>query len=259
TTTEAESKCRRRLWLKHQRRIVELQAVHALAELFEIFRIHRIDARKHHRLYFFKSFDGCRTRAGGMGNGIAHFNFAGLFDARNDVAHVASTNNLFGHLAELQHADFVGDVFLAGSDEFYFVAFADLPVLHLEIGHDSAEGIEHRVEYQGLQRRFRIAHGRRDTFHDGVEDIQHPKPGFTRSRNDVFPLAANQIDNLVFYFFGHGARQIHLIQYRNDFEIVLNSQIQVGYGLRLDALGGIDNKQCSFAGRDGTRHLVREI
>ena len=40
---------------------------------------------------------------------------------------------------------------------------------------------------------------------------------------------------------------------------MLYGQIEVGDGLRLDALGGVDHQQCAFAGCDGTGNLVGEI
>ena len=42
-------------------------------------------------------------------------------------------------------------------------------------------------------------------------------------------------------------------------EVIFNCQVEVGYGLCLDSLGGIYHQQCSFACGDGPRYLIREI
>src|SRR3546814_8590840 len=112
---------------------------------------------------------------------------------------------------EMRISDWSSDVC---SSELHFVALPDFTILHLEIRHDAAEGVEHGIEYQRLQGRFRIAHRRWHAFHNGLEDIQHPEPGLTQSRNDIFPLATEQINHRVFYFFAHGPRKDHLIHHR---------------------------------------------
>ena len=55
------------------------------------------------------------------------------------------------------------------------------------------------------------------------------------------------------------ARQVDLVDDRNDLEIVVDREIGVGQRLRLDTLRGIDEQQRAFARRQRTRDLVREI
>lgn len=57
-----------------------------------------------------------------MGDCVADFDFCGVFDAGDDVAHVARAEFVFLYHAHFEHADFVGFVFFAGVVEFYFVA-----------------------------------------------------------------------------------------------------------------------------------------
>ena len=50
----------------------------------------------------------------------------------------------------------------------------------------------------------------------------------------------------------HGRIDINLVQYRNDLQIVLDRKIEVRYGLSLNSLGCIHDKECTFTRSDGT-------
>ncbi len=42
-------------------------------------------------------------------------------------------------------------------------------------------------------------------------------------------------------------------------EVVVEREIDVGHGLRLDALRGVHDEQRALAGREAARHLVGEV
>ena len=53
--------------------------------------------------------------------------------------------------------------------------------------------------------------------------------------------------------------KIDFVDDRDDRQVVLHREVEVGERLRLDALGGVDQKQHPFAGGERPRHLVGEI
>ena len=59
--------------------------------------------------------------------------------------------------------------------------------------------------------------------------------------------------------FGLGRRQVDLVEHRDDLQIGIKRQIDVGQRLRLDALGGVDHQQRAFAGGERPADLVGEI
>ena len=69
--------------------------------------------------------------------------------------------------------------------------------------------------------------------------------------DDVFDLPAGLVRL--------GARQVDLVDDRNDFEPALNGQIGIGERLRLDALRRIHEQQGALTGGQRAGHLVREI
>ena len=76
---------------------------------------------------------------------------------------------------------------------------------------------------------------------------------------DIFPFATNQVHDLVFHFFDHGAIHIDLIDHRNDLQIVLNRQVKITDGLGLDTLGGINQQKTTFAGGQCPAYFITEI
>ena len=55
------------------------------------------------------------------------------------------------------------------------------------------------------------------------------------------------------------ARQVDLVDDRDDLEVVLDGEVRVGERLRLDALRRVDEQQRAFAGGERPRHFVREV
>jgi hypothetical protein len=55
------------------------------------------------------------------------------------------------------------------------------------------------------------------------------------------------------------AGQVDLVEHRDDREVVLQRQVEVGQRLRLDALGGVDEQDGALAGGQRAGHLVGEV
>ena len=60
-------------------------------------------------------------------------------------------------------------------------------------------------------------------------------------------------------FFRLRARQVDLVDDRDDLEVVLDREIGVGERLRFDALRRVDQQQRAFARGQRSRHLVAEV
>ena len=58
---------------------------------------------------------------------------------------------------------------------------------------------------------------------------------------------------------GLGRREVDLVERGDDREVVLEREVAVGEGLRLDALRRVDEEQRAFAGGEAARHLVPEV
>ncbi len=97
----------------------------------------------------------------------------------------------------------------------------------------------------------------RDAFYDRFQDLFDADTGFTGSQQDLVFFTADQLYDLVLYFWDHGAFHIDLIDHGDDLQVIFQRQVEVGNGLRLDTLGGIHQQQCTFAGGQCTGYLRR--
>ena len=60
-------------------------------------------------------------------------------------------------------------------------------------------------------------------------------------------------------YFRLGGGQIDLVEHRDDLQVVLDGEVEVGQRLRLDALGGVDEQDRALAGGERARDLVSEV
>ncbi len=93
-----------------------------------------------------------------------------------------------------------------------------------------------RVEDQGAQRRVDVALRRRHPPDDGFEHVLHADALLGGDAQHVLGGDAEQIFDFLRDFVGAGGGQVDLVDDRDDFEVLLQRQIDVRQRLRLDAL-----------------------
>ena len=92
-----------------------------------------------------------------------------------------------------------------------------------------------------------------------VQEFGDAGAGLAGNPQDVVRRAAENVGDLRGVPLRVGSRQIDLVQHRDDRQIVLERQIQIGQRLRFDALGGVDQQDGALTGSERTRHLVGEV
>ena len=80
-----------------------------------------------------------------------------------------------------------------------------------------------------------------------------------RDPQHLVGIAADQVGDLARDPLGLGARQVDLVEHRDQLEAGLDRRVGVGDRLRLDALGGVDDQQRPLAGGEAARDLVGEV
>ena len=182
-----------------------------------------------------------------MRDGVTDLHFNGTFDSRDDISYTSARNLLTRMHLHLQHTDLICHIFFSGADELDLVAGLYGTVDNLEIGNDTTEGIEHRVEDKRLKRSLRITFRSRNPFHYGIKNFLHALTGLSGSEKNLFLLAAQQVCHLIGNDIDHCRFHINLVEDRNDLEIMLNGKVKVGYGLGLNTLGCINYKDGTLA------------
>ncbi len=134
------------------------------------------------------------------------------------------------------------------------------PALHdPDARHDAAVLVELGVEDQALQRRVRIADGRRDALDDRVEQVGDALAGLGRHPDDLLRGDPEDPLDLAGIAIRIRSGQVDLVEGGNDLELVLQREVAVGQRLRLDPLRGVDHEDDTLAGGEAATDLVAEV
>jgi hypothetical protein len=104
-----------------------------------------------------------------------------------------------------------------------------------------------------------VARGRRQAGDDGFEHVLDALARLRRAQHGAEGVEAEVVLDLLLHPLDVGRRQIDLVDHRHHLEVVLEGEVEVGHGLRLDALRGVDQQQRALAGHQRAPHLVREV
>ncbi len=124
---------------------------------------------------------------------------------------------------------------------------------------DAAVRVEVRVEDERLERRLRVALGRRNATDHRLERVAHALARLAAGENGLLGGDRESLLDLVSRPLGIGGRKIDLVDDRDDLEVRVHRHERVGDGLRLHALRRVDDEQHAFARRERTADLVGEV
>src|SRR5690606_28865647 len=115
------------------------------------------------------------------------------------------------------------------------------------------------VDQHGLQRSVHVALRGGQAGDDGLQHVIDAEAGPGRADHGVGGVEADDLLDLGLDPFGLGGGQVDLVEDRDDLVVVVDRLVDVGQGLGLHALGGVDHQQGAFAGGQRTRDLVGEV
>jgi hypothetical protein len=95
--------------------------------------------------------------------------------------------------------------------------------------------------------------------HHRLQQLGDPGPLLGRDGQDLLALGPDQIHDLLGPLLRLGAREVDLVEDRDDLEPGVHGEEQVAEGLGLDTLRGVDDEDGALAGREGAGHLVGEV
>src|SRR5687768_11662859 len=94
---------------------------------------------------------------------------------------------------------------------------------------------------------------------DRLENVADAGAFFRARQDGAAAVEADDVLDLPLALLGLRARQVDLVDDRNDLETVVYGEIGVRQRLRLDSLRRVDEQQGTLARRQGSRDLVAEI
>jgi len=90
--------------------------------------------------------------------------------------------------------------------------------------------------------------GRRDALDELLEHLFHAFAGLAGDDLDLVAVDPEQLAHFVAHALGLGAREVDLVEARDQLEPGVDREVGVGDGLRLDPLRGVDDEQRAFTG-----------
>mmetsp|Transcript_65756 Transcript_65756/g.109246 ORF Transcript_65756/g.109246 Transcript_65756/m.109246 type:complete len:318 (-) Transcript_65756:312-1265(-) len=259
TAAEAEAHRRRRLGFEGKGSIVELQLIERLAKQLVLCRFNGEQPTVD---------DGCglavtRQRidvAVAQSDGVAHPRIVNCLDAPVHVAHLAASQNASRALpTRCEHTDLQALVFTTRCCESNLVTLAHRAVDNSNEDYHTPVGVVTRIEHQRAQRQVHGQLWGRHLFDDRLQNLRDAETDLSRGGNCLCAVEPYGSLHLFSDSVRFSSRQIDLIQYRQNLEIVLNGQEHIRDSLRLYTLRRIDNKQGPLARLERARHLISKI
>jgi len=90
---------------------------------------------------------------------------------------------------------------------------------------------------------------RRDPLDNGFENFRDADAVFGAGRNRLFMRDLQNVFHLLVHHGKVGRRQINFVDDRDNGQLLLVGEVQVGHGLRFNPLRRIHNQHSAFAGR----------
>ncbi len=202
---------------------------------------------------------GLAGRTPPVGDRVADAHLRHVLDAGDNVADLAGLEPLGRRHARTEGPELLDLGALAGAHQGDQLAPVEVPVDHAHIGDDAAVLVVLAVEDERAGWRRRVALGRRRPLHHRLEHLVHPLPGLGRDGEDLVVRRTGQLVQLHLGLGDVAARQVDLVEHRDDLEVVVDGEVGVGHRLRLDALGRVDQQHGTLAGGEAPRDLVGEV
>ena len=237
---EAEPQRDRGLRLIHERGIVQLQLGQVRLEMLVIGGVDGVNAAEDHRMNFLEAGQ-CRRGMAGVGDGVAHFDLLRAFDVGGHVAGLAQLE-FFAHVRlGVEAADLFDLDVSAGVQELDLQAGLELAVEDAHVGDYAFVGVEIGIKAQGLQGRRAGRLRRWDPLHDGFEDFVNADAFLGAGQNRGIAGNGEDVLQLLFGLRDVGVRKINFIDHGDNGQVLAHGEVDVGDGLRLDALGGVND------------------
>ena len=256
---EAKAERHRGLGLPHQRRVVDVQLIERVTQVLVVLVIDREQARIDHGLSL--AVAGKRLGAGirRPREGIAHAHGLGVLQARDHVAHLADRQRIDRSLGGTLDAHAIDQKVTLCLHHAQGIALFDGTVKDAHRGDDTTILVEVRIQDERLERRVRIALGRRDQKDNGLQQIVDALSGLARDTHGIIGRDRQVILDLGLDLIGMGRGQVDLVDGRHNVQIGVHGERRIGDGLRLDTLGGIDDEHRALAGGQRTRDLIGKV
>ena len=191
--------------------------------------------------------------------GIAHAHGLGVLQARDHVADLANRQRVNRGLGRTLDTHAIDQKVALCLHHAQGIAFFDGAVKDAHRGDDATILVEVRIQDECLERRVRIALGRRDQKDNGLQQIVDALAGLARDTHGIIGRDRQVILDLGLNLVGMSRGQVDLVDGRHNVQIGVHGERRVRDGLRLNALRGVDNEHRALTGCQRARDLIGKV
>ncbi len=257
--TKPEAERLARLGLDRKRGVVEPQLGERLAQILVVGGVHRVDPREDHRLDLFEAGERLVGRLAGVGDRVAHLGVGDLFDVGDEQPDLAGAQLLDRHRLGRVDRELLDLEVALDRHQRDLLLDRQHAVEHAHEHHHAAVAVVPAIEDERLERRARVALGRRNTRDDRLEHLLDALALLGRGEHRVRGVQADNVLDLLLGPLHVRGGQVDLVDDRDDLEVVVERHVDVGERLRLDPLRRVDDQQRPLARGERARDLVGEV
>ena len=256
---EAEAERDGAFGLEEERGVVEPKLLQRFAQQGVFVGVDRVEAGEDHGLDFFETGQRFDRGAIVIGDGVADLGVGNVLDVGDKEANFAGDQFFDFHRLGREYAQSFDLEHAPVPPQADVLSLLQGAFEHAGQDHHAAIGIEPGIKNQRLQVVARRRLWAAAPFDDGFQNIGYALAGFGADQASVRGIES---DGAFDHFLGAldvGARQVDLVDDRNDLKAVVDGEVGVGERLRFDSLGGVNNQQGAFARSQRARNLVGKI
>ncbi len=194
-----------------------------------------------------------------IGNRVAHPHVRDGLDPRHDKPDLARAERVGGPFVRREMPQAHHFAQLVGAHQPNFHPDVDFAAEDADQSDHALVRVVPTVEDERADGVLAGGFGSGDSRDDRFEDIVDPHAFLGAGKNGLGGIESDDFLDLMPGALDVGAGQIDFVDHGNNFEPVIEREIDVGEGLRLDALARIDHQQRTLAGGQAARNFVGEI
>ncbi len=207
-----------------------------------------VQAGKNHRLNFFKSRKRLNRRPVIIRDRVADLRIRDVLDIRDDESDFACDQFLDLYRLRRERAERFHLKNPSIRPQPNLLPLAQPALEYTSQNHNPSIRIEPRIKEQRLKMPLGRPLRRRNSLHNRFENIRHALPGFRADQQRIGRIQPHRALNHLPGARHIGALQVDLVDYRNNFEAVIDRQVRVRQRLRFDALRCVHHEEGAFAG-----------
>ena len=192
-------------------------------------------------------------------DGIAYTGITHILNGSSHVTNIAWQKTLARLIPGCKGAYFHNIEFAAGCHEPHPHAGFQAALLDTNEADGATIIVIESVKNQCLQGRLFIACGGRNKLDDGLQHIAHIQACFRGNARSLRRIETDNFLDFIPHFLRLSGRQINFVDYRDDFQVMIQCHITIGQGLSFNALRSIDYQQGTFAGSQCTADFISKV